>query len=158
MTEIGEAIGKMKNHVLPNGKGAAMIIALLILLVLTLIGISSISTSTYETNIAGNERVGADAFYASEGGIQVAVSQIPDTDPISRTKVGEDSYYWSGAPKDKGSPKNLKSFGSHRKIGFDSSWAFKRFQANATGEALGALKEIEVQVGYGPFSAGTDYN
>lgn len=148
----------MERNILIEGKGVALIIALLILLVLTLIGISSISTTTFETNIAGNERLKAEAFYASEAGIQVGINQLPNTDPINRAKVGKDSYYWSGTAKDKGSPKGLKSFGLHQKAGFDSTWAFKRYQVNATGESFEATKEVEVQVSYGPFHAGTEYN
>jgi hypothetical protein len=150
----------MKKNSLKNEKGVALIIALLMLLVLTFIGINSISTTTFETNISGNERVGTDAFYASEGGFQVALNQVPDNKPIIRTKMGDDSFYWSGTPQDKESPKSIKSYGDYQKAGFDSSWAFTRFQINATGESgesFGATKEIEAQVSYGPFSAGTQY-
>lgn len=148
----------MKKKFWGNRKGVVIIIALLILLVLTLIGISAISTTIFDTSISGNERVGADAFYASEAGIQVGISQLPDTTPIVETKLKEDSYYWSGGPSDKGNPKDLKDLGLYKSLGFDSSWAFKRFQINATGESFGASKEVEVQVSYGPFRAGTEYN
>ena len=149
----------MERNILKEERGVALIIALLMLLVLTLIGISSISTTTFETSISGNERVRTDAFYAAEAGIQVAISRIPDnTNPIPKTKIKEDSYYWSGTANDKGNPKSLKSFGLHQMAGFDSSWAFKRFQVNTTGESFGATKEIEVQVSYGPFRAGTEYH
>jgi len=50
-------------------KGVSLVIALMILLVLTLIGISAISTTTYETNIAGNERLYNKAFYTSDAGV-----------------------------------------------------------------------------------------
>ncbi len=50
-------------------KGVSLIIALLILLVLTIIGISAISTTTFETNIAGNERLYNYAFYCADAGI-----------------------------------------------------------------------------------------
>jgi len=50
-------------------RGVSLIIALLILLVLTIIGISAISTTTYETNIAGNERLYNYAFYCADAGI-----------------------------------------------------------------------------------------
>jgi hypothetical protein len=137
--------------------GVALIIALIMLLILTLIGVSSISTTTFETNISGNERVGTVAFYASEAGFQVALNQLPDTKPIHRTKIGEDSYCWSGTPKDKENPKSMKSFGDYPKAGFDTSWTFKRYQVNATGESLASMKEVEAQVRYGPFGAGTQY-
>lgn len=55
---------------LKNQKGIALVIALVMLLVLTLIGISSINMSTYETNIAGNERAYNLALYTADGGIE----------------------------------------------------------------------------------------
>lgn len=149
----------MAINILREEKGVALVIALLMLLVLTLIGISSIGTTNFETSISGNERVRTDAFYAAEAGIQVAINQVPDnTNPIPKTKIKEDSYYWSGGAKDQGSPKSLASLGLHPKAGFDSTWAFKRFQLNTAGKFSGATKELEVQVTYGPFREGTGYN
>ena len=148
---------------LDSEKGVALVVALVMLLILTFIGISAISTTTYEANITGNERVGTVAFYASEAVFQVGLRQLDDPDfgnktkPIPRTKIGTDSYGWSGGPKDKGSPKNLVSFGLYPKPGYDSSWAFNRYQINATGESFGAMKEVEAQVSYGPLPAGTQY-
>ena len=148
----------MSHHGLNNEKGMVWVLALLMLLVLTLLGIGSVSTSIFETNISGNDRFGADAFYAAEAGIHVGLDQIPSTDPIARTRIGEESYFWSGGPNDKGSPKALQSFGLHQKSGYDASWAFKRYQVNASGESFGAAREVEVQASMGPFSAGTEYN
>jgi hypothetical protein len=141
-----------------NDKGMALVIALVILLVLTLIGINAITTTTYEASISGNERVGTDAFYASEAGVQMGLLRLPNTNAISRTKLGEDSHYWSGSPTDRDSPKPLQPLGLYPKSGFDSNWQFERFRINATGESFGAMKETEVQVNYGPFPAGTSYN
>jgi hypothetical protein len=148
----------VERSTLRNENGVALVIALIMLLILTFIGISAISTTTFETNIAGNERVGTDAFYASEAIFQVGLNQLPDTKPMPRTKIGEDSYGWSGSPKDRGSPKELAPLGLYTKSGYDSSWAFTRYQINATGESFLATKEVEAQVSYGPFSAGTQYN
>jgi Tfp pilus assembly protein PilX len=149
----------MERNILKEEKGVVLIIALLMMLVLTLIGISSIGTTNFEMGISGNERVRMDAFYAAEAGIQVAINQVPDnTNPIPKTKIKEDSYYWSGDAQHEGNPQPLKSLGLCPKAGFDSSWAFKRFQVNTTGKFFGATKEIEVQVTYGPFRASTEYN
>ena len=148
----------MECNIVRNEKGLVLIIALLILLVLTLIGISAISTTTFETNISGNERVGTDAFYASEAGIQIGLNQLPDTKPIPVTAIGTDSSCWSGSPQNKSSPQSLKSFGLYPKPGFDVSWSFKRFQVNTTGSSFKAMKELEVQSRFGPFSGGTQYN
>ena len=126
----------MGKNILINEKGVALIIALLMLLILTLIGISAISTTTFETNISGNERVGTDAFYASEAGIQIGLNQLPDTKPIPVTGIGTDSSCWSGSPQDKDSPQSLKSLGLYPKPGFDVSWSFKRFQVDTTGISI----------------------
>lgn len=61
--------GKKQSHVLSNEKGVSLVVALMILLVLTLIGISAISTTTFETNIAGNERLYNRAFYTADAGV-----------------------------------------------------------------------------------------
>ena len=141
-------------------KGMVLVLALILLLVLTLIGISAISTTTFETSISGNDRVGTDAFYASEAVIQIGLDQLPTkTDAIQPTKIGESSLGWSGSLKDKGAPKDLKNLGFYAQPGYDvSTWGFNRYQINGTGESFGALKEIEVQVGYGPIPSGTQYN
>ena len=150
----------MGGDILRGERGFALIIALLVLLVLTLIGISAINTTTFETSISGNERVGTDAFYAAEAGIQIGLNQLPDTKRIDVTAIGKDSYCWSGSPLDKSSPQSLKSLGLYPPpIGTDPSvWEFKRFQVDTTGLSFKATKEIEVQVRYGPFPAGTQYN
>ncbi|NWF91963.1 MAG: hypothetical protein HXY46_03535 [Syntrophaceae bacterium] len=148
----------MERNILKNRKGVALIIALLLLLALTLIGISSINTTTIETGISGNDREKVDAFYTAEAGVQVGIHQIPVTSPIPTTKLKENSYYWSGTADDRENPKAFKSFGIHQMPGFDSSWAFRRYQINVTGESFRSTREIEVQVSYGPFRADTDYN
>jgi Na+-transporting methylmalonyl-CoA/oxaloacetate decarboxylase gamma subunit len=149
----------MERNILIRQEGVALVIALLMLLILTLIGISSITTTTFESSISGNERVTTDAFYASEAGNQVAINQLPDNiSAIPKTTIKQDSSYWSGSANDEGSPKPLKSLGVYPKAGFDSSWEFKRFQVNTTGKYIGATKEIEVQVTYGPFRTTTEYD
>ena len=157
--------GYVEKISLRKENGVALIIALIMLLILTLIGISSISTTTFETKISGNERVGTNAFYASEAVIQLGLNQLPVTTPIDRTKsgakIGEDSYGWSGTPQDKGDPKPLQYIGPYSGYGFELSDSptsyvhtpgnFSRYQINGTGESFGATKEIEAQVKYGPF-------
>ncbi|OGQ06522.1 MAG: hypothetical protein A2026_03850 [Deltaproteobacteria bacterium RBG_19FT_COMBO_46_12] len=152
----------MEGDILRNKNGVALVIALIMLLILTFIGISAISTTTFETNITGNERVGTAAFYASEAIFQVGLRQLDDPDftsktkPIPRTEIGRDSYGWSGSLKDKDST-GFTPFGLYPKAGYDSSWAFNRYQINAIGESFGAMKEVEAQVSYGPLPAGTQY-
>lgn len=61
----------MKPTTLMNDqKGIALVIALIMLLILTLIGLSAIGTTTFESNIAGNQRVYNTAFYTADGGVE----------------------------------------------------------------------------------------
>jgi len=55
----------------PLGRqGTALIIAMIILLLLTAVGIFAVSTSTMETKIAGTERSMEASFYAADGGVE----------------------------------------------------------------------------------------
>jgi hypothetical protein len=59
-----------------NSDGAVTIAALLILAVLTIIGVSSISTSNIEVQIATNDKVHKMAFYAADGGSQLGMELL----------------------------------------------------------------------------------
>ena len=60
---------RIRSFGLNQQEGAALIIAVLILLILTVVGIYAVTTSTLETKIAGSERVLQEAFHAADGGI-----------------------------------------------------------------------------------------
>jgi hypothetical protein len=102
-------------------KGVSLVIALIILLILTLIGISAISTTTFETNIAGNERLYNKAFYTSDAGVDYFVSMgvsyilLPNSLGIvdSRTDgipLGGDYFLvnWERTLSDLGPPKKFQ--------------------------------------------------
>ena len=59
-----------------NSNGGVTIAALLILAVLTIIGISSISTSNIEVQIATNDKVHKMAFYAADGGSELGTELL----------------------------------------------------------------------------------
>lgn len=149
----------MSRQTLQNQKGAILIVALLLLLVLTILGISLINTATFDIQISGNERVRTDAFYAAEAGIQRAINQLPSRNAIPRSTLKEETFYWSGGPADKGAPKPIESLGLYVPPGDDiERYTSVRIKANATGESFNGMKELEVQVTFGPLSAGTGYN
>ncbi|MBW2075601.1 MAG: pilus assembly PilX N-terminal domain-containing protein [Deltaproteobacteria bacterium] len=61
---------------LNNERGMALVIALVLLCVLTIIGVAAINTSTVEILISGAEKETGEAFYAADGGIQYALQQV----------------------------------------------------------------------------------
>jgi hypothetical protein len=82
----GESFMKIKkNSILKNQSGAALVIALIMMVVLTLIGLASIFTSTFEMKISGNKRGSTNAFYSSDGGIQVLTANVGNFNFNART-------------------------------------------------------------------------
>jgi PilX N-terminal len=137
-----------RKNLLQNEKGVILVIALLLLLVLTFIGISSINTTSFDNIISGNERLSNAAFYASEAGIGVGITRIPLADPIPNTEIGDDTFYSA----------NINYLGQVIRPGMDSGWVYRRYQVMATGVSMGATKQVEVQVRYGPVPSGPGYN
>jgi PilX N-terminal len=59
---------KESKLILGNQSGMALVVALLMIVILSLIGIASSSNSTFEIRLSGNKRGSTDAFYTADGG------------------------------------------------------------------------------------------
>ncbi|MFC1823650.1 PilX N-terminal domain-containing pilus assembly protein [Thermodesulfobacteriota bacterium] len=57
-------------------EGSVLVIALILLVLLTVIGISASTTSEIELQIAGNERFHKMAFYAADGGTEAGIELL----------------------------------------------------------------------------------
>lgn len=66
----------LRNNKVLNEKGTALLMALIMLLLLTLIGFAAVTTSNIEVQISGNQRVANTAFYAFEAGIECIRNEI----------------------------------------------------------------------------------
>jgi Tfp pilus assembly protein PilX len=107
-------------------EGTALIVALLILIVLSLMGVYAVFTSTVETRIAGNERLLECAFYAADGGTDYGRRTIelilanqslpaganPTNDPSFGTTLQEEVLGAIGSTWDQGSPYVAPKFGA----------------------------------------------
>ncbi len=159
-------MGKKRYRILRNDTGSALIIALLILLVLTLLGINAINTTTFETAISGNERARVEAFYAAEAGIEEALSRLPDLrenpgkKTVRKTKLRGDLYYWGGEAEDGDKPRGIEHTGFALEPGRDpSEGVFDRYRIRITGLASGTTQQIEVQVTHNEtVPLGTNYD
>lgn len=78
-------------HDIANDRGSALVVALLILVLLTLMGISATTTSTIEVQMAGNEKFHEMAFYAAESGWQEALNWLDRQYPGITEQVGWDA-------------------------------------------------------------------
>jgi Tfp pilus assembly protein PilX len=74
---------------LRNRRGATLIIGLLTLVLLSLIGIAATTTSRMEVQIAGNDKMYKEAFYAAEFGIIQGETALEAL--LGRTELNEDS-------------------------------------------------------------------
>jgi hypothetical protein len=62
--------------ILPGESGVALVMALIMIVVLTLIGVASTYTSVFEIKLSGNKRGSTDAFFAAEGGAQAVLANV----------------------------------------------------------------------------------
>jgi Tfp pilus assembly protein PilX len=63
-------------NLLIDQNGAALVIALIMIVVLTLVGLASTFTSTFEIKLSGNKRASTDAFYSAESGVEIVESNV----------------------------------------------------------------------------------
>lgn len=66
-----------KTHIKPrsNQHGAALVVSLMLLVVITVLAISGMNTATTELALARNDQAYEDAFQAAENGLETALSQ-----------------------------------------------------------------------------------
>ena len=67
---------KKENVIFKNQTGAALVIALIMIIVMTLIVLAASFTSIFEIKLAGNKRGSTDAFFAADSGVQIVVANI----------------------------------------------------------------------------------
>lgn len=80
-------------------RGAALIVGLVLLMVLTVLGISGMNTATLELTMAGNAQFGQDAFQSAETGIDLVLarrtfSTVPGSpgNIVPLTPLGDGTY------------------------------------------------------------------
>ena len=61
---------------LKDESGVALVIALVMIIVLTTIGLAATFTSTIEVALSGNKRGSTDAFYAADSGAEVVMARV----------------------------------------------------------------------------------
>ncbi len=91
---------KKVGRLLRSKRGAALIIAMLLLIILTVLGLAGVQTSTTEIEIAANERRAQCALYAADAGLQFALERVcgMNTDAIPLTGIGNNAFFRSDGP------------------------------------------------------------
>src|SRR3989304_8513560 len=70
---------------LKDERGIALVIALLIMVVLTVLGIAVIMNVNTEINISENAKNSKQVFYVAESGLQAGMNQLPSLSAFSGT-------------------------------------------------------------------------
>lgn len=91
----------MKNKLNNNQSGAALVVALILLVALSLMAISSMNTASLDLIMAGNEQYRSRSFNAAEAGIERALvggtfdSSTDFTQAATSTGSGSDTYAYT---------------------------------------------------------------
>lgn len=149
--------------------GSVLVIALLLMVLLSLLGVTLLTVAATEHSMAFNGLWSEGALSAAEGGVNRGLNQlnanaeaslrrIPDCDTCATTLVAGFAYR-SGHKTDAG-PQPLSFVGSRVEDGYSvavgtgynpSGYAFHTYQINATGTGpRNARREVEIRAEYGP--------
>lgn len=124
---------QLPTRIPPRQRGAALVVGLILLLVLTLLAVVGMNTATSELIMAGNEQFRQNAFQAAETGIEQAVTALA-TVPQSGTPVVVADQPVPGSAVDEyttesqymGDDLNLPGFSAGKFVGF-------HYQITSTG-------------------------
>jgi len=82
-TEVSIMNHPLRHHTPPREQGAVLAIGLLILVVMTLIGVTAMTTTSLENKMAGNLKDWNLALQAAEGGLRDAETDVATTGRVS---------------------------------------------------------------------------
>jgi hypothetical protein len=69
-------------------RGAALVVGLILLLVLTILAVSGVVTSTLELRMVSNQQQQENAFQAADSGIEIALASEPYNTTVPQTGSG----------------------------------------------------------------------
>ena len=128
-------------------RGAALVIALLMLVILTILALSGINTATTELTMAGNEQYRRNAAQAATAGVEQAITRlgtVPTSTGAAPTEVGPTLLPVSTSERYSTSTRYLGD-----ELGLPQSSADKfvglHFQIDSTGTSLRNASDAQSQ-------------
>ena len=143
-------------------RGSALVVALLVLVLLTLLGISATTTSTIEVQITGNEKFHDMAFYAAESGWQTSLNwldrQFPgviqnlgwdeDSQTFVQGKYNTPDYMVLAEDNDTEYSVKIEFVGTRAVPGYGTNFRRFNYRVNSVGIGPGnARSEVSVVAG-----------
>ena len=136
--------------------GSVLIVALLLMVLLSLLGVTLLTLSATEHSVSYNALWSEGAMMAAEAGVNQGVNNLSanadaSVAVINDTGIGPVYNYRSGKKTDPGPTAPVYLY-DRAEEGYDlSKWRFPVYQINATGSGpRNARREVEVQAEYGP--------
>jgi Tfp pilus assembly protein PilX len=147
--------------------GSVLVIALLIMVLLSFLGVTLLTVASTEHTIASNSQWSEGALMAADAGVNKGINQLSanaqtSVAQINTTTIGSGYTYRSG--RRTGSAAPLTFVGTRTEAGYSlavgtgynpSGYAFHTYQINAVGTggpSQTAAREVEVQAEYGPIA------
>ena len=133
-------------EIFKNQSGVALVIALIMIIVLTVIVLAASLTSIFEIKLAGNKRGATDAFFGADSGVQIVMSDPSNFDlPGKYDATGKYRYSEDAANKNltKNPTRadiiiyhNSTQTGAPRGFGFSATgnYEFMHFLIESTGK------------------------
>ena len=132
--------------ILKNQSGVALVIALIMIIVLTVVVLAASLTSIFEIKLAGNKRGATDAFFGADSGVQIVMAD-PDNFDLPGKYDAAGKYPYSNDPANKNATRNPTSAdiviyhnstqtGAPRGFGFSATgnYEFMHFLIESTGK------------------------
>jgi hypothetical protein len=140
-----------KVQILRNQSGAALVIALIMIIVMTLIVLAASFTSIFEIKLAGNKRGSTDAFFAADSGVQVVVSNTANFDLPGKYDVASRYHYSQDASNPNPTKADIIIYhnstqsGAPRGLGFSATgnYEFIHYLIDSTGKDQVELSPIK---------------
>jgi type IV pilus assembly protein PilX len=128
-----------------NQKGAALVIGLLLLAILTLLAITGMNTATTELAMAGNEQFRHNAFEAAETGIEQGLSVLPTVPQAAAPTIvaptavpGSPTDRYTTSTQYQGEDVNIPGFSVGKFVGF-------HYEITSTGTSARNATDTHVQ-------------
>jgi len=127
--------------ILKNESGVALVIALIMIIVLTVVVLAASLTSIFDIKLAGNKRGATDAFFGADSGVQIVMANVENFD-LPGKYDGAGKYNYSANAANPNPTKadiiiyhNSMQTGPPRGLGFSAAgnYEFMHFLIESTG-------------------------
>jgi hypothetical protein len=142
--------GRVPMGYMSRERGTALVIAMLLLVILTALGVYAVSISTSELEMANYTRAGRSALNASEAGAYFGIDTLPVMTNAAGIALSNDASY------------DIATTTQETEVipGYDTGWVRAIFNVRSTGyppSVYAGMRMIDAGASYGPVPSGTGY-